>query len=59
MSMYVNSVKLLLTMVGAAAGYYHAHGHITAETTNVILIITSMMMYHELGLGKIRRAVAK
>jgi hypothetical protein len=37
---------------GAAVGYYQAHGHIAAAPPYSILIITSMTMYHALGLGK-------
>jgi hypothetical protein len=44
---------------GAAVGYYQARGHIATGPTYTILIITSMTMYHALGLGKFRRAVAK
>jgi len=44
---------------GAAVGYYQAHGHIAAAPPYSILIITSMTMYHALGLGKFQRAVAK
>ena len=45
---------------GAAAGYYQAHGHWAyhRRTGHAYLISTSMVMYHALGLGQIRWAVA-